>query len=44
MAHMSHLHDDVSPISLPSLVALLSIFIFVVCAPDERLDDIRAAD
>ena len=41
---MSHLHDDVSPISLPSLVALLSMFFLVACAPDEQLDNIHAAD
>ena len=41
---MSHLHDDVSPISLPSLVALLSIFLLVACTLGEQLDDFRAAD
>ena len=44
MAHILHLHDDVSPISVPSLVAGLSISLFVACAPVAQLDDIRAAD
>ena len=43
MAHILHLHDDVSPISVQSPVALLIIFLLVACATDAQLDDIRAA-
>ena len=32
LAHISHLHDDVLPISVLSIVALLSISLYVACA------------